>query len=62
MKLIDVLKQNVNKSMDVQLVSGVTITAGSWSVGDELLEAHKQQGYLIYISMDKIVSLKVATD
>jgi hypothetical protein len=45
--------------MDVELVNGVSVTAGSWTVGGELLEAHKQQGYSIYICLDKIVSFKV---
>jgi hypothetical protein len=59
MKLTDILEQNADKSMDVELVNGVSVTAGSWTVGDELLEAHKQQGYSIYICLDKIVSFKV---
>jgi hypothetical protein len=59
MKLTDILEQNADKSMDVELVNGVSVTAGSWAVGDELLEAHKQQGYSIYICLDKIVSFKV---
>jgi hypothetical protein len=45
--------------MDVEMVNGVTVTASSWIVGDELLEARKQQGYTIYICLDKIVSIKV---
>jgi hypothetical protein len=59
MKLTDILEQNADKSMDVELVNGVSVTAGSWTVGDELLEAHKQQGYSVYICLDKIVSFKV---
>jgi hypothetical protein len=59
MTLTDILEQNADKSMDVELVNGVSVTAGSWTVGDELLEAHKQQGYSIYICLDKIVSFKV---
>ena len=59
MKLTDILEQNADRSMDVEMVSGVTVTAGSWTVGDELLEAHKQQGYSVYICLDKIVSFKV---
>jgi len=59
MKLTDILEQNADRSMDVELVNGVSVTASSWTVGDELLEAHKQQGYTIYICLDKIVSIKV---
>jgi hypothetical protein len=59
MKLTDILEQNADRSMDVEMVSGVTVTASSWTVGDELLEAHKQQGYTVYICLDKIVSFKV---
>jgi hypothetical protein len=59
MKLTDILEQNANRSMDVEMVNGVSVTAGSWTVGDELLEAHKQQGYTVYICLDKIVSFKV---
>jgi hypothetical protein len=59
MKLTDILEHNADKSMDVELVNGVSVTAGSWTVGGELLEAHKQQGYSIYICLDKIVSFKV---
>ena len=59
MKLVDVLKQNADKSMDVALVNGETVTAGSWTIRDELLEAHKQQGFSVYICLDKIVSFKV---
>jgi hypothetical protein len=59
MKLTDILEQNADKSMDVEMVNGVSVTAGSWTVGDELLEAHKQQGYSVYICLDKIVSFKV---
>jgi hypothetical protein len=59
MKLNDILEQNADRSMDVEMVNGVTVTAGSWTVGDELLEAHKQQGYSVYICLDKIVSFKV---
>lgn len=59
MKLTDILEQNADRSMDVELVNGVSVTASSWTVGDELLEAHKQQGYTVYICLDKIVSIKV---
>ena len=59
MKLTDILEQNADRSMDVEMVNGVSITAGSWTVGDEVLEAHKQQGYSVYICLDKIVSFKV---
>ncbi len=59
MKLTDILEQNADRSMDVELVNGVSVTASSWTVGDELLEAHKQQGYTIYICLNKIVSIKV---
>jgi hypothetical protein len=59
MNLMHVLKQNEDKSMDVALVNGETVTAGSWTVSDELLEAHKQQGFSVYICLDKIVSFKV---
>jgi hypothetical protein len=45
--------------MDVEMVNGATVTAGSWSIGDELVGAHKQKGYTIYICLDKIVSIKV---
>jgi len=61
MKLTDILEQNADKSMDVEMVNGVSVTAGSWTVGDELLEAHKQQGYTVYICLDKIVSFKVTS-
>jgi hypothetical protein len=59
MKLTDILEQNADRSMDVEMVNGVTVTAGRWAVGEELLEAHKQQGYTVYICLDKIVSFKV---
>lgn len=59
MKLTDILELNANRSMDVELVNGSTVTAGSWTVGDELIGAHKQKGYTVYISLDKIVSIKV---
>jgi hypothetical protein len=59
MKLANVLEQNANRSMDIELVNGSTVTAGSWTVGDELVGAHKQKGYTIYICLDKIVSIKV---
>jgi hypothetical protein len=59
MKLTNILEQNADRSMDVEMVNGVTVTASSWIVGDELLEARKQQGYTIYICLDKIVSIKV---
>jgi hypothetical protein len=61
MKLTEVLAQNANKSMDVELVNGNTVTASSWTVGEELVEANKQQGFSIYIRLDKIVSFKVTT-
>lgn len=61
MKLTEILQQNANHSMDVELVSGETVTASTWTVGDELLEAHKQQGFSVYICLDKIVSFKVTT-
>jgi hypothetical protein len=47
--------------MDVELVNGNTVTASSWKVGDDFVEANKQQGFSICISMDKIVSIKVTT-
>jgi hypothetical protein len=59
MKLTNILEQNADRSMDVEMVNGVTVTASSWIVGDELLEARKQQGFTIYICLDKIVSIKV---
>ena len=59
MKLADVLEHNADKSMDVETLSGQTVTASSWTVGDELLEARKEQGFSIYICLDKIVSFKV---
>jgi len=59
MKLTNILEHNADRSMDVEMVNGVTVTASSWIVGDELLEARKQQGYTIYICLDKIVSIKV---
>ena len=59
MKLIEVLEQNADKSMDVETVNGQTVTASSWTVGDALLEARKEQGFSIYICLDKIVSFKV---
>ena len=59
MKLTDVLQQNADNSMDVETVNGQTVTASSWTVGDELLEARKEQGFSIYICLDKIVSFKV---
>jgi len=61
MKLIEVLEQNANKSMDVELVNGNTVTASSWTVGDDFVEANKQQGFSICVSLDKIVSIKVTT-
>lgn len=61
MKLTEVLEQNANKSMDVELVNGNTVTASSWTVGDDFVEANKQQGFSIYICLDKIVSIKVTT-
>jgi hypothetical protein len=59
MKLVDILELNANRSMDIELVNGTTVTAGSWTVKDELIGAHKQKGYTIYICLDKIVSIKV---
>jgi hypothetical protein len=59
MKLAEILEQNSDRSMDIELVNGVSVTAGSWTVGDEVLEAHKQQGYTVFICLDKIVSFKV---
>lgn len=59
MKLKEILERNADNSMDVRLVNGETITATSWTVGDDLLEAHKQQGFSIYIRMDKIAFFKV---
>jgi hypothetical protein len=61
MKLIEVLERNANNSMDIQLTNGQKVTATSWSVGDEVLEAHKQQGYSIYICLDKIVSVQASS-
>ena len=61
MKLTEVLERNANHSMDIELVNGQNVTATSWSVGDEVLEAHKQQGYSIYICLDKIVSVKAGS-
>lgn len=61
MKLMDVLAQNANKSMDVELVNGNTVTASRWTVGEDFVEANKQQGFSIYISLDRIVSIKVTT-
>jgi hypothetical protein len=60
MKLREVLERNANNSMDVELCNGQSVTATSWTVGDEVLEAHKQQGFSIYVCLDKIVSLKAA--
>ena len=58
MKLIQVLERNAHSSMEVTLVNGDTITASSWTVGPELLEAHKQKGFSIYIPLDKIMCFK----
>ena len=59
MKLADILEQNSNRSMDVELINGSTVTASSCTVGDEVVGAYKQKGYTIYICLDKIVSIKV---
>lgn len=61
MKLIEVLERNSNNSMDIELTNGKSITATSWTVGAEVLEAHKQQGYSMYICLDKIVSVKTSS-
>jgi len=61
MKLTEVLERNADNSMDIELVNGQNITATSWTVGDQVLEAHKQQGYSIYICLDKIVSVKAGS-
>lgn len=60
MKLAEILEQNATKAMEVQTVNRETITASAWMVGEDVLVANKQQGIAIYISLDKIVSCKIA--
>lgn len=63
MKLVDVLTDNAANRMDIEPVSGETVSADSWTIGDELVEAHigdKQEGgYSIYINLNHIVSFRV---
>jgi hypothetical protein len=37
MKFIDVLKRNAGQGMDIQIVTGETITASSWRVDQDFL-------------------------
>lgn len=61
MKLTDVLERNANKAIEVQTVNSETVTASSWRIGEDVLEARKQQGFSVYIPLDKIVFVKVTT-
>lgn len=62
-KLTDILEQNAERRMEIESVRGESVTADSWTIGDELLRANIGQegkgGYSVYISLKYITKVTV---
>lgn len=63
MKLTEILEQNAEIRMDVETVHGETVSANSWTIGEEVLRAEIGEegpgGYSVYISLNHITTVKV---
>ena len=63
MRLTEILEQNLENRMDVDSVLGETVSANSWTIGEEVLQANIGEkgsgGYSVYISLNHITTVKV---